>query len=61
MVGSETCTVSDSLVWITHPQGHLHPFRLGLYNDAIEYVDAIGAFRLVKEVVHWYVTILSSL
>jgi hypothetical protein len=51
--------ISDGLLWSQHPLHDQNPLRLGIYNDAIEYVEAIGAFRCVKKVVHFYVTILN--
>ena len=51
--------ISDGALWSSHPKSHLNPIRLGIYNDAVEYVEAIGAFRSVKKVIHWYITILN--
>ena len=51
--------ISDGLLWPQHPLHGQHPLRLGIYNDAIEYVEAIGAFRCVKKVVHFYIALLN--
>ena len=51
--------VSDGVLWKKHELNSLFPIYLGLYNDAVEYVNAIGAFRSVKKIIHWYVTILN--
>jgi endogenous inhibitor of DNA gyrase (YacG/DUF329 family) len=51
--------ISDSVMWTLHPLDAANPIRLGIYFDAIEYVEAIGVFRSIKKAVHIYITILN--
>ena len=51
--------VSDGLLWKRHELGSKNPVRLSLYNDALEYCEAIGAFRSKKKAEHFYLTILN--
>ena len=51
--------ISDGTAWFQHPLADQNPIRLGLYFDAIEYCEAIGAFRMKQKATHFYAVILN--